>query len=143
MHSRQLQCTSESFTAQQEALLHSGKLYCTAESFATQQKKSILWQKLEKNSFCGRNWRKVPSAAETKDKHHVLPAVSVFLADEAQFAHKPDQIELQLDRSQLPYSEYLGPIPQEVAQPTLTTKRPTTHDKSYDSKGTGFTQKIQ
>ena len=85
-----------------------------------------MQQKLEKSSFCSRNWGKVSSAAEVEDKHHVLPVVSVLLADEAQFAHKPDQIELQLNRSQLPYLDYLGPIPQEVAQPTLTTKRPTT-----------------
>ena len=43
----------------------------------------LLRQKLEKSSFCGKNWRKVSSAAETKDKHHVLPAVSVLLTDEA------------------------------------------------------------
>ena len=43
--------------------------------------------------------------------------------------HKPDQIKLQFDRSQLPYSEYSGPIPKEAAQPTLTTKRPTTRFK--------------
>ena len=36
--------------------------------------------------------------------------------------HKADQIELQLDQSQLPYSEYLGLIPQEAAQPDLTKK---------------------
>ena len=123
MHSKQLQYAAESFNTQQKALLHSRKLYCTAE-------KSVLWQKLEKSSFCGRNWRKVPSAAETgeksvlrqkvekssfcgrnwnkdslvakigensvrgknwrkvpsvaetEDRHHVLPAVSVPLADE-------------------------------------------------------------
>ena len=37
---------------------------------------------------------------------------------------KSDQIELQLDRSQLPYSKYLGPVPQDATQPTLTTKSP-------------------
>ena len=121
MHNRQLYCTAEgftakSFTAQKTTSMHSRKLNCTAESFVTQQK----------SQSCGRNWRKVTSAAKTKDKHHVLLAVSVHLADETQFAHKPDQIELQLDWSQLPYSEYSGPIPQEAAQPTLTTKRPTT-----------------
>ena len=63
--------------------------------------KSVLRQKLEKSSFCGRNWkndslvekigenlvrgrdwRKVPSVAETEDRHYVLPAVSVPLAEE-------------------------------------------------------------
>ena len=63
--------------------------------------KFLLRQKLEKNSFCGRNWkkdslaaeigensvggrnwRKVHSVAETEDRHHVLPAVSVPLANE-------------------------------------------------------------
>ena len=44
-------------------------------------KKSVLRQKLEKSSFCGRNWRKVLSVTETEDKHHVLPVVSVLLAD--------------------------------------------------------------
>ena len=82
------------FTVQQEALSHSRKFCYIA-------KKSVLRQKLEKSSFCGRNWkkdslaaeigenlvrgrnwRKVPSAAETEDRHHVLPAVSVPLANE-------------------------------------------------------------
>ena len=115
MHSRKLQCTAKSFNAQHEALLHNRKFCYIA-------KKSVLWQKLEKSSFCGRNQRKVPSTAETEDKHHVLPTVSVLLVDEAQFAHKSDQIELQLDRSQLHYSEYLGLILQEVAQPDTTKK---------------------
>ena len=141
MHRKQLYCTAEgfteeSFTAQQttsmhskkhqEALLHSRKFCCIAE-------KLVLWQKLEKSSFCSRNQRKVSSAAETENKHHVLPAVSVLPANEAQFAHKSDQIELQLNRSQLPYSEYSGPIPQEAAQPTLTTKRPTFHKNWKDT----------
>ena len=39
--------------------------------------------------------------------------------------HKPDQSELQLDWSQLPNLEYLGPVWQEAAQPNIT-KRPTT-----------------
>ena len=39
--------------------------------------------------------------------------------------HKPDQSELQLDRSQLPYSEHLGPVQQEAAQPNIA-KRPAT-----------------
>ena len=149
MHNRQLYCTTEGFTtesfnAQQTTSMHSRNLYCTAGSFIAQQealshsrkfcyiaKKSVMQQKLEKSSFCGRNWRKVTSAAETEDKHHILPAVSVLLGNETQFAHKPDQIELQLDRSQLPYLEYSSPIPQEAVQPTLTTKRPTTNTNSY------------
>ena len=129
MHSRKLYCTAGSFIAQREALLHNkffllhGKKVSPA---AETGEKFLLRQKLEKSSFCSRNWKKVHSAAETEDKHYVLPAVSVLLADEAQFAHKPDQIELQLDRSQLPYSKYSGSIPQEATQPTLTIKRPTT-----------------
>ena len=55
--------------------MHSRKFCCIA-------KKSVLRQKLEKSSFCGKNWRKVTFMAKTKDKHHVLPAVSVLLADE-------------------------------------------------------------
>ena len=47
--------------------------------------------------------------------------------------HKPDQIKLQFDRSQLPYSEYSSPILQEAAQPTLTTKRPTTRSICVNS----------
>ena len=119
MHIRQLDCTAEgstteNFTAWQKALMHSKQLQCTAESFTVQQealshsrrfcyiaKKLVLRQKLEKSSFCGRNWkkdslaakigensvrgrnwRKVPSVAETEDRHHVLPAVSVPLANE-------------------------------------------------------------
>ena len=42
-----------------------------------------------------------------------------------------DQIELQLDQSQLPYSEYLGPIPQEAAQPDITKKAHYTGQKQY------------
>ena len=143
MSNRKPCCTAGSFTAQQEALLHSKKLYgrklcCTARSFIAQQEvllhskkvspaaetgeKFLLQQKLERSSFCYRNWRKVPFAVETEDKHHVLPTVSVLMTDEAQFAYKPDQIELQLDQSQLPYSEYLGPILQETAQPDTTKK---------------------
>ena len=89
MHNRQFYCTAEgitteSFTAWQKALMHSRMLYCTAGSFIAQQKvllhsrkvspaaetreKFLLRQKLEKSSFCSRNWRKVPSAAETEDK---------------------------------------------------------------------------
>ena len=46
----------------------------------------------------------------------------MLLVDKAEFVHKPDQIKLQLDWSQLPYSEYLGPVPQEATQPDLTKK---------------------
>ena len=103
MHNRQLYCTAEgitveNFTAQQTTSMHSRKLYCTAGSFIAQHKvllhsrkvshatetgeKFLLRQKLEKSSFCGKNWRKVPFAAETEDKHHVLPAASKLLAYE-------------------------------------------------------------
>ena len=61
LHSKQLQCTAESYTVQQEALLHNRKFCCIAE-------KSVLRQKLEKSSFCGRNQRKVPFAAEMGEK---------------------------------------------------------------------------
>ena len=61
----------------------------TREKLLLQQKqmistmlKFLLRQKLEKNSFCGRNWRNVTSTLEIEDKHHVLPAVSVLLANE-------------------------------------------------------------
>ena len=49
-----------------------------------------------------------------------LPTISMLLADEVQFAHKPDQVEFQLDRSQLLYLEHLGLVPQEAAQPSTT-----------------------
>ena len=86
MHGRQLYCiaesfTAESFTAWQKALMHNGqlqmhsrKLHCTAGSFIAQQKvllhsrKVSLAAKLEKSSFCSRNWRKFPSTTKTKDK---------------------------------------------------------------------------
>ena len=91
MHNRQLYCTvegftAESFTAQQESLLHNRKFCCIAEKLVMQQKlekSSFCGKKLEKSLFCGRNWRKVPSTAETEDKHHILPAVSMLLANEA------------------------------------------------------------
>ena len=102
-HSRQLYCIVEgfkveSFTAQQKALMHSRQLQCTTESFATQQEaslrsrkfcciaeKSVLRQKLEKSSFCGRNWRKVPSVAETEDK----PTLQLLPLDlDSTFVHK-------------------------------------------------------
>ena len=129
LHSKQLQCTAERFIAQQESLLHNKKFCCIAEKLVMQQKlekSSFCGKKLEKSLFCGRNWRKVPSTAETEDKHHILPTVSMLLANETQFAHKLGQIKLQLDRSQLSYSEYQGPIPQEVARPNSTKKMPTT-----------------
>ena len=89
MNSRQFYCTAkgftaESFTAQQTTSMHSRKLYCTTGSFIAQQKvllhsrkvshaaetgeKFLLRQKLEKSSFCGRNWRKVLFAVETGEK---------------------------------------------------------------------------
>ena len=61
MHSKQLQCTAESLTVQQEALSHSRKFCYIA-------KKSVLRQKLEKSSFYGRKWRKVSPAAKTGEK---------------------------------------------------------------------------
>ena len=157
MHSRKLYCTAGSFIAQQKVLLHSKKVSPAAET----GEKSVLRQKLEKSSFCGRNWkknnlaaeiggnsvrgrnwRKVPSTVETEDRHHVLPAVSVPLANETQFAHKPDQVELQLDRSQLPCSEILWPIIAGVSpahycrrQPNPTKKGP--YNKILCKRGKG------
>ena len=63
MHNRQLNCTAEGFTAknfivQQKVLLHNRQFYYMTESFAAQQK----------SQTCGRNWRKVLSAAEIEDK---------------------------------------------------------------------------
>ena len=46
----------------------------------------------------------------------VLSAVSMFLENLAQFTHKPDQLELQLDWSRLLYLENLGLVQQEAAQ---------------------------
>ena len=37
--------------------------------------------------------------------------------------HKPTQVKLQLDWSQLPYSEYLGPLPQKATQPNAQYKK--------------------
>ena len=68
------------------------------ESFAAQQK----------SQSCGRNWRKIPSAVETEDK---LTLQLLPLDLDSTFAHKPDQIELQLDWSQLLYSENLDLVP--------------------------------
>ena len=97
----------------------------TEEKFLLQQKHQFCdknWQwKKQKSQFCSRNWRKVFFAAEIEDK----PTLQLLSLDlDSTFAHKPDQIELQLDRSQLLYSENLDLIPQEAAQPNIT-KRPT------------------
>ena len=51
------------------------------------------------------------------------PTVSTLLADEAWFVHKLTQVELQLDRSQLSYSEYSGPLPQKAVQPNAQYKK--------------------
>ena len=73
LHSRRCYFTAKSFNAQLKVLLHSKKFccttqekvllhirrfHCTAKSFTAQQKSQI----------CGRNWRKVDFAPETKDK---------------------------------------------------------------------------
>ena len=50
--------------------------------------------------------------------------MGMLLVNEAQFVYKLDQSELQLDRSQLPNSKYLGLLRQEAAQPNIA-KRPT------------------
>ena len=83
MHSRRLYGKKLYFTvegfnaqqttsnAQQEALLHNRKFWYIVE-------KSILRQKLEKSSFCG---RKVPSAAEKfllQQKQRISPLCSIF-----------------------------------------------------------------
>ena len=95
----------------------------TGEKFLLRQRRQSCgrnWQRQkQKSQSCGRNWRKVPSTAETEDKP-TLQRLSLNL--DSMFAHKPDQIELQLDWSQLPYSEYLSLVPQEVAQPSITQK---------------------
>ena len=87
MHNRQLYCTAEGFTiegftARQKALMHSGQLQMHSRKFCCIAEKSVLRQKLEKSSFCGRNWRKVSSAVETKDKptlqHLPLDLDSIF-----------------------------------------------------------------
>ena len=57
-HIRRFYCTVRSLTALQKVLLHSRRFYCIAESFTAQQKS---WS-------CGKNWRKVPSAAKAEDK---------------------------------------------------------------------------
>ena len=149
MYSRQFYCTADNFIAQQTASLHSRKFYRIADGFTKWQKvlphskkvnlaaetgeKFFLQQKhqsydrnwqrqKQKSQSYGRNWRKVPSAAETEDK----PTLQLLPLDlDSTFVHKLDQIELQLDRSQLFYSENLGLKPQEAAQPNVT-KRPTT-----------------
>ena len=68
LHIKKFYCIADNFNAQQKVLPHSKKFYCIAESFIAQQmillnnrkfyrtaKKLVLWQKLEKNSFCGKN----------------------------------------------------------------------------------------
>ena len=71
MHSRQLYCTVEGFNAQQKALLHRKKFYCTADSFIAQQE--VLPHS-----------RKVSSVVETGDKfllqhkQSISPLCSVF-----------------------------------------------------------------
>ena len=40
----------------------------------------------------------------------VLPAMGLWLNSSEWGVHKPDQSELQLDQSRLPYSEHLGQI---------------------------------
>ena len=61
---------------------------------------------------------------EIKDKPTLL---RLPLNLDSTFAHKLNQIELQLDQFQPLYSEHLGLVPQEAAQPNIT-KRPTTCD---------------
>ena len=46
--------------------------------------------------------------------------------------HKPAQVELQLDWSQLPYPEYLGPLSQKVAQPNAQYKKGPYTLKAFD-----------
>ena len=78
MHNRKLYCTTQSFIVQKMVLLHSRRFYRIAE-------KSVLRQKLEKSSFCGRNWRKVPSVVEIEDK----PSLQRLPLDlDSMFAHK-------------------------------------------------------
>ena len=75
LHSRKLYYVIETFAAQQKVLLRNRRFYCTAESFTTQQKSQSY----------GRNWRKVPSAAETEDK----PTLQCLPLDlDSTFAHK-------------------------------------------------------
>ena len=61
---------------------------------------------------------------EIKDKPTLL---RLPLNLDSTFAHKLDQIELQLDQFQPLYSEHLGLVPQEAAQPNIT-KRPAIGD---------------
>ena len=81
MHSRKLYYTADSFIAQQEILPHSRKVSPAAKT----REKFLLRQKLEKSSFCGKNWRKVPSAAEIENK----PTLQRLPLDlNSTFAHK-------------------------------------------------------
>ena len=76
--------------------------YRKVSSVAEIGEKFLLRKKI---SFCS---RKVPSVAETEDK----PTLQLLPLDlDSTFTHKPDQIELQLDWSQLLYSENLDLVP--------------------------------
>ena len=64
--------------------MHSGQLQMHSRKFCCIAEKLVLRQKLEKSSFCSRNWRKVPSMAETEDKP-ILQRLSLDL--DSTFAH--------------------------------------------------------
>ena len=95
LHSRRYYYTTESFTTQLKALLHNRRFYCTAESFIAQHKVLLRNRRFyctvesftaqQKSQSCGKNQRKVPSAAETEDKPNLqrLP-----LDLDSTFAHK-------------------------------------------------------
>ena len=100
LHCRRLYCTAEGFKAQQTALMHNRQLYCTAEGFTAKsfiaQQKVLLhnirfyymtesFAAQQKSQTCGRNWRKVLSAAEIEDKP-ILQRLSLDL--DSTFAHK-------------------------------------------------------
>ena len=76
--------TGEKFLLRQklEKSQSCGKNWRKVPSAAENWKKDSLAAEIGENSVRDRNWRKVPSAAETKDRHHVLPAVSMPLANE-------------------------------------------------------------
>ena len=69
LHSRQLHCIAESFTTRQTVLLNNRKFCHTAE-------KSILRQKLQKNSFCGRNINPATKTGSGRNRK-VNPAVEI------------------------------------------------------------------
>ena len=52
-----------------------------------------------------------------------LPAISTLLANEAYFVHKPAQVELQLNWSQLSYSKYSGSLLRKAGQPNAQYKK--------------------